>query len=445
MSNALAIASVTRALLDLLNDGMIDNDVAAAVGQVVTVSALPPDRLLTQQQANAPDPTQLNIYLYHVTYNAGWRNSVLPARDARGDAVARPVLPLNLHYLLTAFGATDLQSEILLGYAMQLLHETPVLTREALRRTLSAGAVNPQILPAAYAALSAADIAEQFELVKLTPETLSLEEMSKVWTSIQAHHRTSVSYQASVVLIESRRRTRTPLPVLTRGQRDAAGREPGVFVQGDLQPPVPTIAAIVPVNEQLAARMNERVDIRGARLQGNAVAAFFIDPRTRQSMSLNGTFGAGQVSVQIPGGAGQGGADPSLGTDPDNWRCGVYDVNLRVSSAPAPDRLTNTLPMVLAPTITAVAAATNAGVTTFTIGCAPRIRPGQAVALIVGTQELPAEAFAQPTASVQFRGRGFVPGASEWLRLRVDGIDSLLVNRAAHPPTFALTDQVTIP
>jgi hypothetical protein len=445
MSNALAIASVTRALLDLLNDGMIDNDVAAAVGQAVSVSALPPDRLLAQQQANAPDPTQINIYLYHVTYNSAWRNADLPSRDARGDAVARPMLPLNLHYLLTAFGATDLQSEILLGYAMQLLHETPVLTREALRRTLSAGAVNPQILPAAYAALSAADIAEQFELVKLTPETMSLDEMSKVWTSIQAHHRTSVSYQASVVLIESRRRARTPLPVLTRGQRDAAGREPGVFVQGDMQPPVPTITAIVPVNEQLAARMNERVDIRGARLQGSAVAAFFTDPRTRQSMSLNGTFGAGQVSVQIPTGAGQGGADPSLGTDTDNWRCGVYDVNLRVSSGAAPARVTNTLPMVLAPTLTSIAAATNAGVTTFTIGCVPRIRPGQSVALIVGTQELPVEPFAAPTTSVQFRGRGFTAGADEWVRLRVDGIDSLLVNRAAHPPTFVVSDRVTIP
>ena len=46
MSNALAIASVTRVLKDLLNNGLIDHDVSDAVGGNVTVTALPPDRIL---------------------------------------------------------------------------------------------------------------------------------------------------------------------------------------------------------------------------------------------------------------------------------------------------------------------------------------------------------------------------------------------------------------
>ncbi len=55
----------------------------------------------------------------------------LPTRDERGTLVTQPLLPLNLHYLLTAFGSQELHSEILLGYAMQVLHENPIVSRAA--------------------------------------------------------------------------------------------------------------------------------------------------------------------------------------------------------------------------------------------------------------------------------------------------------------------------
>jgi hypothetical protein len=67
------------------------------------------------------------------------------------------------------------------------------------------------------------------------------------------------------------------------------------------------------------------------------------------------------------------------------------------------------------------------------------------VSLIVGSRELPVEPFNGPSGSVQFRGRDFTPGVDEWLRLRVDGIDSLLVDRSTTPPSFSLSDRVTIP
>lgn len=447
MSNALAIASVTRALLDLLNDGLVNNDVAAALGQAVAVSALPPDRILAQQVQNAPDPTQLNLYLYHVTFNPGWRSAELPTRDSRGDLVAAPLLPLDLHYLLTAYGATDLHSEILLGYAMQLLHETPILTRAALRRTLTAAAVNPQLLPPAYAALRAADLADQVELVKIAPEVLSTDEMSKVWTSLQSHYRTSTSYHASVVLIESRRPARNPLPVLTRGPRDpATGRDIGVFVQADLLPPVATIDRIEPRNQQLAVRMGESVDARGHLLDGASVIANIVYARTQQAMTLPVNTTPQAATFQLPTGPGLGGGDPTLGADTDNWRCGVYDVSLRIRTGPAPERITNSMPMVVAPTITSIAAATAAGVTTFTVGCAPRVRRGQSASLIVGTQALQAEPFAADSVTtLTFRGRGFEAGTMQWARLRVDGIDSLLVDRSTTPPSFSLSDRVAIP
>jgi hypothetical protein len=213
MSTSLAIASVTAVLKDLLNNGLIDHDLAASVGDVV-VTALPPDRIDTGDGA---ERSQLNLFLYQVTPNPGWRNVGLPARDARGDRLTNPPLALDLHYLLTAYGAKDLHCEILLGYGMQLLHETPVLVRDAIRRALAPPSpIDGSGLPASLQALSASDLAEQVEQIKIVPVALTTEEISRLWTAFQAKYRPTAAYQVSVVLIESRQATRAALPVRAR-------------------------------------------------------------------------------------------------------------------------------------------------------------------------------------------------------------------------------------
>jgi hypothetical protein len=127
MSGPLAIAAVTAVLKGLLNDGLLNHDLSA-VGSF-SVTASPPDRVVT----GANEPNRLNLFLYQVTPNPGWRNEGLPSRDGNGGRLTNPPLALDLHYLLTAYGSQDLNAEILLGYAMQLLHETPMLTRAQLR------------------------------------------------------------------------------------------------------------------------------------------------------------------------------------------------------------------------------------------------------------------------------------------------------------------------
>ena len=76
-----------------------------------------------------------------------------------------------------------------------------------------ASPVTGTILPPPLNALSAAELADQVEQIRLTPQNMGLEEISKLWTAIQSHYRPTAAYQASVVLIESRRSTRTALPV----------------------------------------------------------------------------------------------------------------------------------------------------------------------------------------------------------------------------------------
>jgi hypothetical protein len=214
MSTALAIASVTAVLKDLLNNGLIDHNVAAALGDVL-VSALPPDRINTGE---VNEKSQLNLFMYQVTPNQGWRNFGLPSRDPAGGRLSNPPLALDLHYMLTAYGAKDLHTEILLGYGMQLLHETPVLTRDAIRKALGpsfpvddSGGWPPELQN-----LFASGLADQVEQIKIAPFSLTTEEISRLWTAFQARYRPTAAYQVSVVLIESRQATPTPLPVRQR-------------------------------------------------------------------------------------------------------------------------------------------------------------------------------------------------------------------------------------
>jgi len=212
MANALAIAGVTAILKDLLNDGLINQDLTS-LGEF-EVTARPPERIAQIDQESEAD--RLNLFLYRVTPNPGWINQRLPSRSSRGDRQTNPYLALDLHYLLTAYGSIDLNAEVLLGYGMHLLHETPVLVRERIRDSLDPSNLNGSMLPTPFSALDADALAEQFEQIRISPEYLDTEEFSRLWSSLNVGARMSAAYQVSVVLIESRASTRVAPPVQER-------------------------------------------------------------------------------------------------------------------------------------------------------------------------------------------------------------------------------------
>jgi len=256
VSNALAIASVTAVLKDLLNDGVIDHQLSGVVGEV-TVSALPPDRILVNGQ---PETSRINLFLYQVTPNPGWRNAALPSRDSDGVRVSNPPLGLDLHYLVTTYGASEFHAEILLGYALQLLHETPVLTRDAIHRTLApASPVTGSILPPPLDTLAASELGDQVEQIRLTPQTMSVEEISKLWSAIQSHYRPTAAYQASVVLIESKRPTRAALPV--------ASEKRHIYVVPTRFPAIEE--AVSSAGPRAPIAVGTTLEIRGRDLQGD--------------------------------------------------------------------------------------------------------------------------------------------------------------------------------
>jgi hypothetical protein len=251
MSSALAIAGVSAVLTDLLNNGVIDHNLGA-----VKVSAKPPDRVIPP---GGTDVSQLNLFLYHVAPNPGWRNTALPSRDGHGARVSNPPLALDLFYLLTAYGEKDFQAEVLLGYAMQMFHETPVLTRDAIRTALAGPSpVDGTILPSL---LDAADLAEQVEQIKIIPQSMSTEEMSKLWTALQTSYRPTAAYQISVVLIESKKSTRPTLPV----------RERIVKVVPFQRPAIDTIESATAADDPIV--VNSTIVIKGRDLRGAITSA----------------------------------------------------------------------------------------------------------------------------------------------------------------------------
>ena len=285
MSNALGIAATSAVLRDLLNNGLID----ASIGDV-TVSAQSPDRV----KLDGDEKSQLNLFLYRVTPNQGWRNVGLPSVDSAGTSrLSNPPLSLDLHYLLTAYGAADFQAEILLGYGMQVLHENPVVDRQSIRDTLAPGPVTGGILPPALQILTAAEIADQVEQLKITPEALSSDEVSNLWAAFGADYRPSAAYMVSVVLIEGRRATRPALPVRLRQLFALPLREPHVErVSAEDGKPIVSTSSLVVEGERL---VHEPMEV----LVGGLPATITDTNNTRLVVTLPVGLRAGVQSVQV--------------------------------------------------------------------------------------------------------------------------------------------------
>jgi hypothetical protein len=419
VSSALAIAGVTAVLKDLLDGGMIDHNLASTMGQGVVVSALAPDSI----ELGSDSTRRLNLFLHQATPNAAWRNVGYPSRNSAGERLNNPPLALDLHYLLTAYGTLDLEAEVLLGYAMQVLHETPVLARAAIRTALNPPSppVTASLLPNIYQALQASDLADQIEQIKITPSVMNTEELSKLWTAFQSHYRPTAPYQVTVVLIESRKPARSPLPVLKRH----------VEARASMVPPFPEIESIELLNSQIAAQLGEPVTLHGHDLDGSGHTVLLTNAR----LGIDTTI----LAVTVPDASTATFTLPSTTVDfPAGFPAGIYAATLQLvhGSDPLP-RLTNQLPLSIAPVVALASPVTLAadGSLTLTPTCTPGLSQGQRVSLILGGHEVVAEPFPAGTTTPSFVFKRFSPG-KYWVRLRVDGVDSRLVNYKATPPAF---------
>ena len=401
VSDARAIEAVTRTLRWLIGVGV------DTVQQGVHVGAAPPDQVHT----NTHDP-HLNLFLYQAAIDGALRNQ--PPRTLLPGETGEPALPLVLHYLLTPYvrdGAdSDLIAHKLLGAAVQALNDHAVLTRTDL---------------ADNAPFS--DLADQVERVRITWQQLDEKDIFSLWSIFSSPYRLSVAFEVRVVLIDSTRTPRTPLPVLTRND----SKDSGPRSNANLDSPFPEITAAVPPNSQPAALTGDTVTVRGANLTASAVRVLLghpllADPIPVQPSSTSAT----EVTFTVPATLPAGAATVALGLTATN----------------PPETLTNAVPLPVAPKITSrmpMAVTASGGPAVITLTCAPAVRPGQQALLLLAEHAVAAAPITTATGSLSFTADAIPPG--DYLtRLRIDGVDSRLVDRAARPPVFDRSQVVTV-
>jgi hypothetical protein len=412
MSNGLAIAAVSATLRQLLLNGLgIAN---------VTVRSLDKAR-----EGLAND--QVNLFLYHTQINAAFSNMDMPRLLKPGET-GHPPLPLNLFYLLTAYNddANEVLSHALLGRAMSVLHDHPLL---------DAG----EIESATQSNVLGSDLHEQIERVRITQQTLPAEEIAKLWPAFQTQYRTSVCYQVSVVLIESQRASKTPLPVLKRGKDDT-----GVTARADVGSPFPELLSVELPDRQFSARLGDVVTLKGNHLDAGTAKVLFLNPRLSAPAPVTIQPGATDKEIKV-----------TLTDDADKWVAGLYTVSVELTSG-GDVRTTNELPLTVAPRITALPATAppdGAGTSEIDVSFRPKFRSGQRAVLLIGDREVHAEPLPpippppdppDPTDTLKFIVKK-APLGEHFVRLRIDGVDSLLVQRPeGQPPFFDPAQKVTI-
>jgi hypothetical protein len=396
MANYQALAAVSATLRNLLQDRM---------EQSALVTIAPPDVEVTGMGGN-----RVNLYLYHLQENAQLRNQDLPGRGHPG-AYGTPPLSLDLHYLVTAFAATeaapdaDLQAQEIPGDAMRVFHDTPVITEDLHEDDDPA---RPRILDPA--------LLGEFEQLSVRLEPREADDLSGLWSGLpEASFRRSVSYHCSVVQIESQRPRRAARPVRERRVYAFPFRSPRID-EIHREPPFPSF----PVRNAVAGSGDTIVllgrNLRGASTRvviGTEVVAIPDAQARRISLVVPTTLPAGLHSVHV-----------------------VHDLLLDAAEGdpPVPHRgfASNALPLLVIPRITGIAPASVSAGDSVTVTVDPLVGAQQARVLLLDDIALPAEPPAPdspPSATVDFtipEGSGAPVPGTYLVRIRVAGAESLL-------------------
>lgn len=173
--SAEAIYQVTRALRSVLQQALVDADDPGSV----FIGPL--------DDPNA-DGASLILFLYRMAPNPSLRNTGHRVPSALPDGAPidySGALPLDLYYLVTVGTRIGTGEEPLLrslGYAIRALNDNPIITGDAVGQ----------------------------ELVRVSMEVLTIEEISRIWALFPTrNYRTSVAYLASPVWIDP---ARAPTP-----------------------------------------------------------------------------------------------------------------------------------------------------------------------------------------------------------------------------------------
>lgn len=412
MSNFAAIGGVSTTLRNLLLDRM---------EQASAVTVAPPDVTVSGVTGR-----RVNLYLYQVSENGYLKNQEIPGQGHPGD-YGHPPLSLDLLYLMTTYGQSpdgenaDIEAQEILGDAMRVFHEYPIVTDD-----LRAGDV-----PAGERILDDVLVGE-FENVKITLQPADLEELSRIWTALpESSFRRAVTYRVSVVQIESRRRRSTALPVRRRQ----------VYAFPLHTPQITEIVRDPPFADgprSAVAEVGDTILILGRNLRGDSTRVVLGDTPVPAPAPQ-----AGRIALPVPA----------------TLPAGVHLVqvvhDLRLDGEPGEPLVahrgfeSNVSPLLVIPRFTAFNPLSAGAGATLTATVAPSVTAEQEATLLIGDHEIAAQplaADAPPTNTLTFRlptGVSAIPAGTYLRRLRIDGAESRLtfdpVTTKYNGPNFTVT------
>ncbi|WP_437972156.1 DUF4255 domain-containing protein [Sorangium sp. So ce260] len=246
MGDYRTVAAVSRAIAHVLENAL---DRRGMRGEYKVSIASP-----HQTSADRNHTKSINLFLYHVRPTPSLRNNDIPVFEG-GRMVNVPTIGLDLYYLLSFYGnkPNDLESERLLGLAVTALNAHPLLTQVD------------------FHASAEPDRAElgQLDTVAVTPMTLTIEEMQRLWAMFPSVPYTlSMSYCASAALLVGDEVPAPPLPVSSTNRNISPQLPPAIsgLARADGADLPVTFGSRLAISGQRLAAKRVAIDVGGVRI-----------------------------------------------------------------------------------------------------------------------------------------------------------------------------------
>ena len=168
-----AIAATGQAMLGLLYDA-------------VPRDQFPNAQFELYQMSNFQQPMEegISLFLYRIAANTSRRN--LPPSTGPDGRRFRPPIPLDLYYIATAWAPTAVRQQRLLGWAIRMFEDVPVLPTGLLNN------YGPE-----------PEIFKQGETVEIILDSLTLQDLNNFWGVSKSSLQLSVGYVARMLHIQS--------------------------------------------------------------------------------------------------------------------------------------------------------------------------------------------------------------------------------------------------
>lgn len=172
MSDFTAIRAVSMSLQALLKDEITKNPDPQLNGVGI-------DLLSPKEMELAGTPVGVSLWLYRVTRYGDILNN--PPERPAPNQLRRQSLPVTLYYLVTPITTDPEGKQALLGRLLQVMNDHSILRGSDLGDSLKGSPIE----------------------LRVVLETLTLEELTRIWNALEEPYQLSVTYMVQVVNIDS--------------------------------------------------------------------------------------------------------------------------------------------------------------------------------------------------------------------------------------------------